>query len=97
MEQICDSEPRLTLKTSEFMHGLGRTRQDTQSLGILRQNPFCLLLLPIFRLLLCSFAFLLENRPREKREYISVMLGMVVKLLTGKGFGVFFQLVLLMS
>lgn len=54
------------------MHGLGRTRQDTQSLGILRQNPFCLLLLPIFRLLLCSFAFLLENRQqREKRIYFS--------------------------
>lgn len=45
-----DSEPLLILKTSMILcTRLGKTGQDNQSLGILTQNPFSQLLLPIFR------------------------------------------------
>ena len=68
-----DSEPLLTLKTSMILcTRLGKTGQDSQCLGILRQNPFCLLLLPIFCPLPFSFAFLPESgHQRERRIYLS--------------------------
>lgn len=68
------------------MHGLGRTGQGTQSTGILRQNPFCLLL--------CSLLFYWRLGSREKGEYILAMLEMVVKR-HWKRFGLFSQLVIL--
>lgn len=88
-----DSEPLLTLKTSMILcTRLGKTGQDSQCLGVLRQNPFGLLLLPIFCPLPCSFAFLPESgHQRERRIYLSNAWDRGKKLLF------FSQLVLLMT
>jgi len=48
-EADSDSEPLLILKTSMILRTrFGKTGPDNQSLGILMQNPFSQLLLPIF-------------------------------------------------
>lgn len=69
--------------------GLGTTEQDSQSLGIPRQNLFCLPL--------CSFAFPPgSGQHRERRIHFSSA-GDGGKILTWKGLGFFPQLILLMT